>query len=121
MLGSLSVAKAQSATSPAEKPMLLAAPGTAAPLHPNYALGNTGWAFVRLPAPALLDEKSGAVRFAIVVTEAGKITSATPTASTVSAAQEKECQQALLTSSLNRIEAQAAPGTYFYNFRFTIK
>ena len=117
----LPVAKAQTTTPQGEKPTLAAAPNARPDQQARKALGTTGWQFASLPSPALLDDKSGAIRFEVVVNEAGKIEAATTTTSTVSKAQEKECQQALLASTLIRTDPKAGRITYFYNFRFTFR
>lgn len=81
----------------------------------------TGWRFEQPPRVAALDDRSGAVRFRITLTETGAVESVVPLASTVSAAQQQLCREALLRATFVRLSPTAGRASAVYTFRFTVR
>ncbi|WP_460619714.1 energy transducer TonB [Hymenobacter ruber] len=99
---------------------------SAAPLfRPNQVrtgtpLDTTGWRFTVRPVAEAVDDKSGEVRFKIVINKEGTIESVLPVSSTVSARQESLCRQALLQARFEQVGTKPGGATGYYTFKFTI-
>jgi len=106
---SLQQAQAQSAPATGAKRELQSTPARPALGWPRQTLLDSanqavGWQFTTLPLVEAIDDKSGTVRFKIVVDAQGAISSVSPVMSTVSARQETLCREALLRSTFKKTD-----------------
>ena len=85
------------------------------------ALDTTGWRFITRPVVDAVDDKSGEVRFKIVVDREGVIETVLPVSSTVSARQEALCRQVLLRCQFEHIGAKPGGAVGYYTFKFTVR
>ena len=85
------------------------------------ALDTTGWRFITRPVVDAVDDKSGEVRFKIVVDRDGVIETVLPVSSTVSARQEALCRQVLLRCQFEHIGAKPGGAVGYYTFKFTVR
>jgi hypothetical protein len=106
-----------------DKPQLIQDPvsGLRSLLAQPFPPDSSGWRFAFAPRAASIDDRSGAVRFKINLNDTGQIDTLTVMESTVSAAQEKLCRQALLNARFERTGSKPKAATGFYTFRFTIR
>lgn len=117
------VSSAHAQSSPAQRE--LASPPVFSTARPGQRQGtmldSTGWRFAAPPRVNAIDDKSGTVRFRIVVGENGGVESVTPVSSTVSAAQEKLCREALQAAHFTPMGAAPRRTAGYYTFRFMVR
>lgn len=78
-----------------------------------------GWAFDATPAPPLVDEAGGFLRFKISISAEGRLTAVKRVAGTMSAKQTRLCQQHILEQfTVRRTRPDAGAATGYFTFRY---
>ncbi|MDO7876464.1 TonB family protein [Hymenobacter sp. ASUV-10] len=120
LAAALPLLPARAQTTPAApKPALAALPGPPPPAP--VPLDTTGWRFAQMPRVEALDDHSGAVRFRITLNETGAVERVVTLQSTVSAAQQQLCREALERATFVRLSPTAGRSSGEYTFRFTVR
>ncbi|GAA4022370.1 hypothetical protein GCM10022409_02620 [Hymenobacter glaciei] len=91
------------------------------PIRIGPALDTTGWKFTSRPVVEAIDDKSGEIRFKILIDKEGVIESVLAVSSTVSAKQEALCRQALLKCHFERVGTKPGGTTGYYTFRISVR